>query len=399
MTTVILSSLTTTQSTKTKKSKLNQLWSDVEKKRQRNQRYQAKLDDFYHYFKTSTEEQEQEVCFATEKWIHHLFSFIPRKTIKGAQREALYDWIQEELAILEANPFNTVNTTELRDTFTEALMADSSNQPETDSITDEELGHFREEMSMMLGHDLDLSDEELLEMVKEPQKFHDYLQELIAEKMEDEHSEGEDDIDWGADDFFSEGNGQANVDSSHNESSKAFFSDKQITKLYRQLAKQLHPDREMDEVKKSEKSILMQQLSQTKKEKDVIALLLMAQQYLPNHEMVMDKDMIERLQATLKEKIRQLNIEHQDLQYGNDLKSVIWQKFGGGSKAAREKELRQYRDTLLRETKALFEKCQEIKTVKQLQLHLKDRANASRFEAQLLRMDPSELFGFDDDWF
>lgn len=293
MTTVTLSSLTITQSTKPQKSKLNQLWSDVEKKWQRNQRYQAKLDDFYHDFKTSTEEQE--ACFATEKWIHHLFSFIPRKTIKGAQREALYDWIQEELAILEANPFNTVNTTELRDTFTEALMADSSNQPETDSITDEELGHFREDMSMMLGYDIDLSDEELLEMIKEPQKFHDYLQELIAEKMEDEHSEGEDEIDWGSNDFFSEGNGQANVNSSHDRTSKAFFSDKQITKLYRQLAKQLHPDREMDEINKSEKSILMQQLSQTKKEKDVIALLLMAQQYLPNHEMVMDKDMIERL--------------------------------------------------------------------------------------------------------
>lgn len=172
-----------------------------------------------------------------------------------------------------------------------------------------------------------------------------------------------------------------------------------MTKLYRQLAKQLHPDRETDEKKKIEKSALMQQLSQAKKDKDVVALLLMAQQYLPDHEMIMDSDMIERLQATLKEKLRHLNLTYQELQHGHDLKSIIWQKFGGGNKARREEGLKQYRATLERETIELHEKCQDIKTVKQLQVHLKERVKASRFENQLLSMASSELFSFEDDWF
>ncbi|MEZ9922341.1 J domain-containing protein, partial [Vibrio breoganii] len=119
-------------------------------------------------------------------------------------------------------------------------------------------------------------------------------------------------------------------------------SDKQMTKLYRQLAKRLHPDKETDNNKKAEKSALMQQLSQAKKEKDVVALLLMAQQHLPDHEMVMDSDMIARLQATLKEKIWHLNQEYQELKHGHDLKSIIWDRFGGGNKASRAKGLEQY---------------------------------------------------------
>ncbi|WP_231565520.1 J domain-containing protein [Vibrio hyugaensis] len=328
-----------------------------------------------------------------------MISFTQRKTIKGAQREALYDWIQEELSILEANPFNPINTDELRHAFDEALMSDVTNQPATDSITEEQLDDLREEISMMLGHDINISDEQLLEMVGEPRKFHDYLQALMAEKVKEEQSEADDYIDWGADNFFSQDNEPVNSRSPYSENSQALYSDKQMTRLYRQLAKQLHPDREADDNKKIEKSALMQQLSQAKKDKDVVALLLMAQQYLPDHEMIMDSDMIERLQATLEEKIRYLIMEYQELQHGHDLKSIIWQKFGGGNKARREKGLKQYRATLEREATELLEKCQDVKTVKQLQLHLKERVKVSRFEKQLLNMDPSELFSFEDDWF
>nr|WP_241904918.1 hypothetical protein [Vibrio cyclitrophicus] len=98
-------------------------------------RYQTKLDDFYHEFKASTEKQERAVCQATEKWIHRLISFIPRKTIKGPQREALYDWIQEELTILESNPFNPVDSIALRESFNQALLALPSNKADVDVMT------------------------------------------------------------------------------------------------------------------------------------------------------------------------------------------------------------------------------------------------------------------------
>lgn len=391
MTTAPLSFLATTSSSPKQKNKLNQLWEDVGKKQRRIERFQAKLDDFYHDFKASNEKQEHAVCQATEQWIHHLLTFIPRKTIKGPQREALYDWIQEELRILESNPFNPVDSRVLREAFNQALLALPSNPPEERLITEDQIEAIREEISMMLGYDLDVSDDELMAMVKDPQKFHDYLQSVMAEKMEEEYVE-EEDIDWGGEDFFSQTNDQAHFEPSHHQASDALYSDKQITKLYRQLAKQLHPDKETDEEKKSEKSALMQQLSQAKKDKDVVALFMLAQQYLPEHEMVMDDDMLERLKMTLTEKIEQLNLDYQDLKHGGDIKSIIWQRFGGGNKASRQKGLREYHDHLQKEAHDLLAECQEIKTVKQLQLRLKQRIEASRFNNPFFQMDPSELF-------
>lgn len=391
MTTAPLSFLATTSSSPKQKNKLNQLWEEVGKRQRRLERYQAKLDDFYHDFKASNEKQEHAMCRATEKWIHHLLTFIPRKTIKGPQREALYDWIQEELTILESNPFNPVDSIALRESFNQALLALPSNQGEDILITEDQIEGFREEISMMLGYDLDVSDDELMAMVKDPQKFHDYLQSVVAEKMEEEHGE-EDDIDWGGEDYFSQTDGKAHFDLSHHQASDALYSDKQITKLYRQLAKQLHPDKETDEEKKSEKSALMQQLSQAKKDKDVVALFMLAQQHLPEHEMVMDDGMLERLKMTLTEKIEQLNLEYQDLQHGGDIKSIIWQRFGGGNKASRQKGLREYRDNLQKEAQDLLAECQEVKTVKQLQLRLKQRIEVSRFHNPFFKIDPSELF-------
>lgn len=399
MPTITLTALTATQPTIAKKSKLNQLWSDIEKKRQRNQRYQVKLDKFYQEFKTSTEATEQAVCLATEAWIQHLISFIPRKTIKSAQREALYDWLQEEISVLEANPFNPVNTKDLREAFNQALLADTSHHAVPDDVPTEVLEAFRKELEMMIGDEIELSHEELIEMMREPHKFQAYLQGLLAEKIDADSNEKEDAFDWGAEDFFSGDDSNHELNAPFSPMSQALYSDKQMTKLYRQLAKHLHPDKETDVTKKDEKSALMQQLSQAKKEKDVVALLLMAQQYLPDHEMVMDEKLLVRLEATLKEKVALLNREYQALRNGDDIKSIIWQKFGGGNKVSRERELSQYRHSLQQEAQELHQRCQEVRTVKHLQQLLKERVDAARFHQQLMSIEPFDFFAAEDDWF
>ncbi|WP_241904388.1 hypothetical protein [Vibrio cyclitrophicus] len=63
--------------------------------------------------------------------------------------------------------------------------------------------------------------------------------------------------------------------------------------------------------------------------------------------------MLERLTMMLTKKIGQLNRGYQELQQGNDLKSLIWKRFGGGNKA-RQKGLREYRDHFKNESQALL---------------------------------------------
>ncbi len=388
-----ISTLTTSHAPKNKKS-LSHLWQEVEKKQQRNVRYQAKLDDFYVYFKEHAEKEEQSVCFATETWITHLLSFIPRKTIKGSQRESLYVWIEEEISILESNPFNPVDSQPLRKAFVEATLAfDPDVFHADDEMHKEALQSVREELQNLVGAHIDISDEQLMAMLNDREHLEAWLaQTIAASDANDDNSNNSDDEEYTTFNEDEYDNTDERIFSPQSDIASTLYSDKQLTKLYRQLAKQLHPDRELDSEKKSEKIILMQQLSQAKKNKDPIALLLMAQQYLPDHEIALDDNMLKQLSVTLKEKITALNAEYTDLQSGVTLKSLLWQKFGKGNKQSREKELMQYCDALQRDADKLHQQCHSIRTVKQLQHHLRSRIENDDMMQFFIQMDPDMLF-------
>ncbi|WP_351189580.1 J domain-containing protein [Shewanella sp. TB4-MNA-CIBAN-0142] len=353
--------------------KLDKLWQDVEKKQARNQRYRAKLDGFYEEFKPLIESKEHVVCAATGKWIQHLLTFVPRKTIKGNQRVELYGWIEEELTILEANPFNPISTTDLREFFTSLLIDFQSTMPKQ-TVSDEELEALREDLFGMFGEWLPLSNEELIDMIHHPERCQAYIHDMLSQsnnaEAQDEH---QDDVEWdepGWDmgDDFSFGN-----DDSELPMSTALFEDKAMTKLYRQLANQLHPDKEQDLEQKALKKDLMQLLSQAKKDKDALALLMMAQEHLPEYKLIADEDMIKRVEAALYSKIALLNQDHQFMQHGNDIKSEIWRRFGGGGKASRAKTLQQYGDLLIIEAEALYAKINNVSTVQALREQLSQR--------------------------
>ncbi|QXN23775.1 molecular chaperone DnaJ [Shewanella putrefaciens] len=374
---------------------LEKLWQDYEKKQLRNKRYQTKLEGFYREFTSQLLEKEQAVCEASAQWVRHLLTFVPRKSIKGRQREALLEWIDEEISIIESNPFNPINTHEIRDSFTSLLMAYQATLPKQD-IGQHELDAFREELESMFGFELDIDDAQLSELIDEPAKFQAFFDQKLAEQHNKAFDDGDaenafeqDEAEYDAqeDDFFFE--------SSQPEQalSLELFSDKTMTKLYRQLANQFHPDKEPEAAKKARKKELMQQLSQAKKSKDAVALLMLALEYLPEYKLEADADMIKRIEAALQVKISLLNQDYQSMQNGDDIKSMIWQRFGGGSKASRARELAQYGDHLTIETEELLAKVTKIKTVQAIQKELNQRSRRGSFN------DIFDLAMFNDETF
>ena len=368
---------------KKQSQKLEKLWQDVEKKQARNQRYRAKLDDFYEEFKPLIESKEHVVCAATGKWIQHLLTFVPRKTIKGNQRVELYDWIEEELTILEANPFNPISTTDLREFFTSLLIDFQSTMPKQ-TVSDEELDALREDLFGMFGEWLPLSNEELIDMIHHPERFqayiHDMLNQSNSAEAEDEH---EDDSEWDGPDWDMNDDFSFENDDPELPMSTALFEDKAMTKLYRQLANQLHPDKEQDLERKALKKDLMQLLSQAKKDKDALSLLMMAQEHLPEYKLTADDDMLKRIEATLHSKIALLNQEHEFMQHGNDIKSEIWRRFGGGAKASRAKTLEQYGDLLIVESEALYAKINNVTTVQAMREQLSQRIHQQELNSMM----------------
>ena len=380
---------------------LDKLWAEVNKKQQRNDRYQAKLDAFMVYFKQSVEQLEQEVCRANEQWILQLVSFVPRKSIKGRQHGALLDWIQEELTILESNPFNPVNTDDLRDAFNEAIVTSIKQDPNSSEVSEEQLEHYRIELSLMLGEKIELSDEELSELIRDPHKAMAYFESVLRHKMDSDYV-GDDEYFHGQESpFFHDESDQhdhsyqQHTHNTNNDVATALFNDKQMNRLYRQLAKKLHPDRELNSDKKAEKMDLMQQLSHARDVKDPLAIFLLAQQFLPEYQLELNDNLTVQLETILKDKVKQLNADYHELRRGDGLSVIIWQRFGGGTKAAREKGLREYRQALEQDVENLMAKCREIKTVKGLQKHLTARLQSFNFTRVPMSELPFDDFPFD----
>ncbi|MCU7994715.1 J domain-containing protein [Shewanella glacialipiscicola] len=361
---------------------LEKLWQDYEKKQLRNKRYRTKLEDFYHEFTSQLLEKEQAVCDASAQWVRHLLTFVPRKSIKGRQREALLEWVEEEISIIESNPFNPINTNEIRDSFTSQLMAYQATLPKQD-IGQHELDAFREELESMFGFELDIDDAALFELIDDAAKFQAFFEQKLAEQhnqafdnddTDNAFEQDETEYDAEEDDFFFQSTQPEQA------LSIELFSDKTMTKLYRQLANQFHPDKEPELAKKALKKELMQQLSQVKKGKDAVALLMLALEYLPEYKLEADADMIKRIEAALRVKIGLLNRDYQSMQNGNDIKTMIWERFGSGSKASRAKELAQYGDVLTIETEELLAKVTKIKTVQAIQKELNQRSQRGSFK-------------------
>lgn len=90
---------------------------------------------------------------------------------------------------------------------------------------------------------------------------------------------------------------------------------KSINTIYRQLAKILHPDLEQDEVLKSEKAKVMQDVTQAYQEKNLPALLRLELTWI-NKEKLLDIHTDDNLLAyheLLKEQIERLEAEKNDL--------------------------------------------------------------------------------------
>ena len=76
----------------------------------------------------------------------------------------------------------------------------------------------------------------------------------------------------------------------------------------------------------------MVKLAEAKKKNDAFAIISMYQQYIPDNELNLDKNITKELLALLTEKLEQLDIEYRALKYSNSIESMVWQKLGGRTK-------------------------------------------------------------------
>lgn len=359
--------------------KLQSIWTEIEKKQRRNSRYEEKVTHFFNDFQTQFADKEAEVCVEMEALALHLISFIQNKSMNEQEKENVHHWIDEIIFDLESNPFRKNDISALKRKAHGMLFQSIKENDQEEEFFETMRPHFEAMMEEVSGEKHTLSDEEVKRLFEDPSRFYDILKEKTKEKASQD-DDFNNEFDFSDEECFDEPSDDRYDKKEDTEKFENFFNTKFMTKLYRQLAKQFHPDKEIELAKKEEKNELMQQLSQAKKEKDTFAMLLMAQQWLPDFEMNLDDAAINSLEATLKTKVAHLNHHHRKMQDRNDVVGLVWQRFGGGSKKTQQLKFGKHVQTLNNEKKNIQSQCATLNSVKAMRKALRLRENSSYFD-------------------
>lgn len=359
--------------------KLQSMWKEIEKKQQRNHRYDQKIQNFFDLFQAQLGSTEAELCMQKEIFADHLIGFIPKKNLNEPEVKTLIQWIEMQIQELDENPFRQNDIQGLRDKFHQAVTLHTKNQKNVIHIDQHMLDDIRLQVEQMMEEMLNetyfVHDDELTAFLKDPDAF----VQFFKDKLSDETRQSTKNNQHENDDFQSDASVDDGKTTAKNDPLHHFFDSKMMTKLYRQLAQQFHPDKEIQVSKKDHKKQLMQELSQAKKEKDTFAMLSMAQKWLPDFELDLDKNALNSLEITMQLKIKTLNQQHRQMQNRDDLSGYLWQQFGGGSKAQQKQNLMNYHQQLTTNKQNLYAKCLSLKTVKAMRMELRQRMEEMRF--------------------
>jgi hypothetical protein len=365
-------------------TKFSEKWAEIEKKQKRNEAYRKKIAKLYESFQSEILPAEEKMCELLAKEARHLISFMARKSFTKWQREELLAWIESNINTLHNHPFCPDGlSAALAEEFHQALSAGVKKANENVQFDALQIQEMRSLIDEMFGCSDDFSDAQLIGFLRDPLLFHQHFEAFLKEANEESAQDfAEDEID-NDDDFFKRFEEEfANSEhfqrhsqsqGKHQKKLKDLFAASQLKKCYKMLATRLHPDKEQDPVLKAQKSQLMGQLVQAKKDKDAFTIICMFQQYVPNNELNLDDDVTADLLILLSEKLTQINREYYDLIDGDSIESMVWQRLGGRSKKIIETNKQEHLAELLARQSSLEKTISTTKTMKPLNNRLAER--------------------------
>lgn len=357
------------------------IWSKIEKKQKRNQTFLDKKEKIFAEFKTKVLPLEHKNTKQAYDFIEFLISFIGRKSFSDYQHEELLDWIASNLEYLRSHPFvGEVKLDALQNKFNEALTEFSQSEP-TD-IDPQEIERVRHSLETIFAGKMQLSDDEIIALIKDPSLMDDYVEQMQQNWDEEQQSAGKTHQHKPFEDLFgqqtAEEDGQyhAPQDDRQKDLDK-LFKGGQLNKIYKRLASLLHPDKEQDPVKKAQKHVIMQTLSEARKNKDAFTLLQLYQTYINDGEFSFDTDTLHSMQALLRAKLHRLDDELHTEKSNGDVSTLVWRKFSERSNKLTEQNFKTHISALKREYREQQSIMQQNQTVAKMKKLLQERVDAN----------------------
>jgi hypothetical protein len=388
-------------------------WLEIEKKQKRNANFKAKIDNLYQRFQQEILPEEQGYIILLAKETQHLMSFLPRKSLAQWQKEELHGWIEANIGLLSTHHFGDSELTQkIQGEYQDALLAMSNKMANDEDVDPDVLADMRNMIDDMFEGELNFSNEELSDFIRDPARFQTVIEDFLEKKsaqgknqddIDDEMSEEEEKAfyeEYARQHGHQHHSGAEQGKAKQQDKLKALFNSSKLNKLYKILANRLHPDKEKNEHLKAEKSALMAKLVKAKKDKDAFTIISMFHQFVPESELTLfdgnDEELTQALLSLLNEKLHDLDRENRDNKYNCGLQSAVWQNLGGRSKKSIQENFEAHLADIEGDKKLLNYSLDEMKTVKALQEALKERYEQKQFnpfgESPFSLADLDELF-------
>ncbi len=302
------------------------LWNKIKKCEQRNAKAELKVDKLYSDYNSHLLPYEKSYGSSHYTYVKHLLSFVDAKGFKKDDRLSLLDYISEQLSDMDRAPslYDSSLIEDLRKSLSNYYKAYFPQ--EMSDVVDSGYDEIENLLSTILGDDIELPEEDLKEALSsgDMSKITSLIEGIKRSYME---SKAEDDEEWSDFEF----NYYARED---DESSKVkeIFKGSQLNKIYKKIANIIHPDKELDPVKKELRHEQMQLLIEAKRNSDVFTLLKMYQEFVPDGEYVLDDDALIHVEHLLQMQIQKLNRAHREIFNDQGHKSYIWKLYSSTSR-------------------------------------------------------------------
>jgi len=119
-----------------------------------------------------------------------------------------------------------------------------------------------------------------------------------------------------------------------------------VERLFRQLAKVLHPDREQDESLRAEKHVLMSQCLKARQEKDINLLLELYCEYVGELPDDLNNNSHRELISALEAQLKTLQNDLRHKKFGDPMNTMIVERYASPNPTDAEQRIQRHADSL-----------------------------------------------------
>lgn len=248
----------------------NKLTTRIEKLRKDIERREGQLDEAMQLYGKTVPALEDDLIRQRHRLLLLIYPLYKQKKLPKTQLPYLKDMLQEMVSdVLQNSPDEPDD--ELKAIFSELEGEDYETvlQREEKQMQDEMRNEFKRwGVDVNWDEDTPLTEEEMAK------KMHEFQQQMHEKRAEEEHQ------------WKTQHNARAKtakqLQREQAEQETAQLKQKNITTIYRQLAKLFHPDLEQDEDRRLEKEVLMKSLTEAYESKNLHALLMLELKWIHN---------------------------------------------------------------------------------------------------------------------